>query len=1075
MLGPLEVVDGVRSLNITAPKQRAVLCVLLASANQVVSLDQMIEHLWGDQPPPQATAALHMYISNLRRAFEPHRAPRSSGQVLLSRPPGYVLVVDDDLFDASRFTSGVSNAQARLAGGRPGQARQLLDRALGLWRGPAYAEFDQDGFARAEIARLELLRVIALEARAEADLALGQSGAAASELEDLVARYPFRENLWAAYLLALYRSGRQADALRAYQSCRAQLVEELGIGPGPELRRLEAAILAQDPSLDWCPGAAGTLPIALPAPSPGDGASTGAMALVGRSAELRRLKELYREADAGRGACVLVSGEAGIGKTRLVEELAAGAATAGADVVWGRCYEGADAPAFWPWSQILRDLLAGCPPEAATEALRRSGLDPGDLTALGSRPTEATSAEPPPIADSGAARLRLNQAVTVVVTALSERPVVVILDDIHWADVATLRLLAYLAPELAAARVLLIATYRDREVADDHPLVEALASIARRSRVERIPLWGLTQDEVARFVTVASGGETTPSVVESVYRRTDGNPFFVGELVRLLMTDNALDDPVAAAGADVPVGVRDVVRRRLARLPEETKALLSIAAVVGQEFDLQVVEAVGGLQGDAVLDALEPARLSGVIVESPGSVRLCRFSHALLHETLYGGMSKLRRARLHGRVADALESQAPANAVEQARHLWQATPVVGTERVLAALLKAAEESMAGLAYEQAGEQLARAVQLLSTQPPGEDRDRLELWAQVRLGMARATIKGNPDPGVTAAFARARELCTRVTHPPEQLPTLYGLFLVSWVQLDLATAATFAAQLLEVARSTLDPTFVVAGHQALGLTAFEHGELAAARHHFQQAVLTADSLADPWLAEVLQGDPSITGRCFGAFVEALWGRPSEAGALAAEGLERARRSRHPWTIAVALNMRTWVEVVLRDADRAEAYADEAAAYIAEQRFELLAAATSSMRAWAKAARGDTASGLALVESGLLGREATGMRLMLSFNLALSAEIEQQAGLIERALATVDQGLAEVEQTDERFYEAELHRLRGELLMALAPDAAPEAEACFRRAVEVAARQGARLLEQRAQESLDRLLERMPAAR
>lgn len=1079
VLGPLEVSRDRRPLEITAPKQRTVLASLLVSANQVVSFDRLIDHLWGNEAPPRATATLQVYISSLRRAFEPDRTPRSPGRVLLSKPPGYVLAVDPARFDATLLAEGVSAARGHLVAGDPAAARRRLGAAMALWRGPAYADFAHEPFAQAEAARLEMLRVVAIELGAEADLAVGLHQAAASELEIMVARYPFRESLWASYLLALYRSGRQADALRAYQSCRTTLTEELGIGPGPALRRLEAAILAQEPSLDWRP---------LRSPGPGasvttEGGPAGGRppgpghALVGRSTELHRLDAAWRGVATGRGTCVLVSGEAGIGKTRLVEELAGRAAAAGADVAWGRCQERADAPAFWPWAQVVRSLLALHSQETMAGALRRSGLSPADLAPLGLPAPGGVGAEPPPLVDPGAARFRLGQAVTTVVTALAaQRPILIVLDDLHWADPASLQLLGSLASEVPAACVLLVGTYRDREVSDDHPLVEALASISRSPTVERVALAGLSQAEVADFVTAATGDRANPSVVENVYRRTNGNPFFVGEVVRLLASERALDDPAVAAGAEVPASVRDVIRRRLAQLPERTSILLAVAATAGQEFDLTVVEAVGGLGGDDVLDALEPARLSGVIVESPGSVRLCHFSHALVHETILAGMSPLRRARTHARIADALEAgSTPPRAVELGHHLWAASPVVAAERVLAALLAAAEEALGGLAYEQAGEHLQRAIEALATLPPGEDRDRQELWAQVRLGMVVANTKGNSSPRAVASFARARELCARVPQPPEQLATLYGLFLVSWVTLDLAAGDRYASQLLEVAATTRDPSFFVAGHQARGLIAFQRGGLASTRHHLDQAVLGADSLSDPWLAEVLQGDPSITGRCFGAFVAALYGRGPEAGALAEAGLERARRSQHPWTIAVALAMRSWVAVVLHDDEQAEPYANEAATYSRENGFELLAAATCSMKGWAAARAGDLAAGIELGRAGFRDSQATGMRLMLTFQHALMAEIELRAGLTDDALATADRGLAEVEETGERFYEAELYRLRGEVLVASGAGREPEAERCFVRAVDVARSQGAVLLEQRAVDSRERLRAGLSSAR
>ncbi len=258
VLGSFEVLDGDRPLALGGLKQRAVLAVLTLSPNRVVSVDRLVEELWGADGPRQAVGSLQAYVSNLRRLLEPGRAPREPPRVLRSERAGYLLAVDPADIDAQRFEHAAAEGRAQLGEGRPAQARRTLGEALDLWRGPALADFRDEAFARTEATRLEELRAATLEARLAADLALGAHGTVVAELQRLVAEEPLREQLWAHLILALYRGGRQGEALAAYQECRRLLDERLGIEPNPSLRRLEADVLQQADSLDWVdPAAAG--------------------------------------------------------------------------------------------------------------------------------------------------------------------------------------------------------------------------------------------------------------------------------------------------------------------------------------------------------------------------------------------------------------------------------------------------------------------------------------------------------------------------------------------------------------------------------------------------------------------------------------------------------------------------------------------------------------------------------------------------------------------------------------------------------------------------------------------------
>ncbi len=621
VLGPLVATGDRGPVALKGPRQRAVLARLLVARGRVVPVDRLVGDLWAE-PPEGAVGAVRTFVADLRRALEPDRPPRQPARLLVTAPPGYALAAAPEAVDAGRFEAAVGAAGESLAAGPAGPALAALDGALALWRGPAYAEFAAEPWARAEIDRLDELRMLAVERRAEALLALGRAAEAAGDLRAQAAAQPLREETWRLLATALYRAGRQGDALAALRDARAVLVRELGVDPGPRLRRLEADILAQAPHLD--PAAA---------PPRAGGAAEERRPFVGREAELASLVGLAEEvAGAGRPALALVSGDAGAGKTAFVEALAGRLAAAGWTRAVGRVPEYEGAPAAWPWTQLAAALPdAGGP--AAGPALPDGG-------------------------DPAVARYRLHRIAGARVGAAARRgPVLLVLDDLHRADEDTLDLLTALftGPEPVTGPVLAVGTYRATGITP--ALTGALARLAPTEPV-RVYLGGLTEAETGDLVRAVAGA-ADPDTVRVLHRRSGGNPFFVRELARLLAAEGA------AALERVPAGVRDVIRHRLARLPEPTRAVLAQAAVLGRDLDADVLAALAG--EEATLDAVDRAAQAGFL--TPDGTR---FAHILVRDTLYTDLSAPRRARWHAAVGAVLERLRPDDVTALAHHFGHA-------------------------------------------------------------------------------------------------------------------------------------------------------------------------------------------------------------------------------------------------------------------------------------------------------------------------------------------------------------------------------------------------------------------
>jgi DNA-binding SARP family transcriptional activator len=704
VLGPVEARLNGRALEIGGGKPRALLALLLLHATEVVTSERLVEDLWSGRPPASATKLVQGYVSQLRRSLGP--------DAIVTVGSGYALGSGET--DAAEFERLLQEEQRHRESTR--EAAETLRRALALWRGRPFTDVFYEPWAQVEIARLEELRLVAFEQLSEKRLELGEAAELVPELEVQVREHPLREGLWSQLMLALYRCGRQAEALDAYRQARHVLIEELGIEPTRRLRELEQAILRQDPELDMVEAAAETR-------------STNG-GFVGRERELTELCAGLDEAFRGEGCLFLLQGEPGIGKSRLAAELLAHARARGAHALVGRCWEAGGAPAFWPWVQSLRTLVEEAEPKRLREFL---GAGASDLAHLVPelRGRFPDLAEPPSLESEGA-RFRLFQAVSAFLhRAARVRPIVLFLDDLHAADEPSLILLEFLARELPESRLLILAAYRDIDPTIRDPLISALVELVREPRTRRIALLGLLQPEVGQYIQLISGQTPSGSVVAAIDEEAEGNPFFVGEIVRLLLAEGELPHG-EVSGLVIPQGVREVIARRLRRLPKECNEVLSTASVLGREFGVDELARLTALSHDGLLALLEAAMVEMVLSDVPGAAGRLRFRHLLIRDALYYGLSAAQRASMHRRAGEALEAvyayELDAHLAELAHHYLAAVPAGATEKAVEYAGRTGDNAVRLLAFEEAVRLYDLALDL--ARDDDVRASLLERWAQV---------------------------------------------------------------------------------------------------------------------------------------------------------------------------------------------------------------------------------------------------------------------------------------------------------------------------------------------------------
>ncbi|MGW0432202.1 BTAD domain-containing putative transcriptional regulator [Micromonospora sp. NPDC003197] len=987
VLGPLEIVQDGRLVPAGAPKQQALLILFLMRPNRVVTADWLIDALWDGHPPASAGMTLRSYVAGLRRAVDPQRPHRAPSQILRGHPKGYEFRVDPDAIDANRFTRLEETAAVTLAAGDPVAAERGYATALALWRGEALAGAAELSAIRPEATRLTELRISAEEGRFTAAVAAGRHASVLPDLHQFVAANPLREAARVQLMLALYRSGRQTEALAVFEAGRRIMAREYGLDPGAQARELHRLILEQ------------AVP---PAPtSTSSAVSSGSRTeqLVGRQTELALLEDALAEASHRGGRVVAVVGEPGIGKTSLAAAISEQATADGVPVVWGHCPNVGQSPPFWLWRQVVRELAAMPQAGATGSAASLDGFATGPLHGLDG------VADPDP-----AARFHAYEAVADLVRTVADRNgLFIVLDDLHAADPDSLLLLRFLATVLPSTRALVLATLRPYE---HHVMLAAtVAELARGPGFTQLRLAGLAAGSVADLVRQRTGVLPEDRLVARLVTRTSGNPFFITELLR------SGADP---AIGDLPPSIRDTVRLRLGELPESARNCLDLLGVADRQLDANTMVAVLEMTAEQVTDGLVTAYTAALVIEAgPASTR---FRHPLFAEVTYAELPPPRRAALHARLAMAYERAGDVAPAELAHHYGQAIGLGHGPDHLRWSLAAADDATRRFAYEDALSHLDRAALQLSPGSAGSSSSaRTELAVQLhRAALLQMTVGIGAD-AVDGVCSRARDLLSLVGPEADIRPALWALGELAANRADYAICAELAERLIRAEDGETGPT-VAAGEYLLGSVGYFAGTLAAADQRLTSAIDWLRAADPRLLGQQIGRRPALAAYNFRALVRSLRGDAAAARADIANADQLAEELGDPYGRANAALYAAWMAMQEHDVDTALAAARQCRDIGAANGMPHFVATGTFFFEWAAARSGDRAR-LPAMRAAAEGIYRPGLRATRTVTFSAMAEAYLAAGELATAADLADEGLAVADRLGEFVFIAELHRIRG----------------------------------------------------
>jgi TOMM system kinase/cyclase fusion protein len=817
--------------------------------------------------------------------------------------------------------------------------------------------------------------------------------------------------------------------------------------------------------------------------------SAGLTPLVGREPEVGLLRERWAQVKDGPGQVVLLSGEAGIGKSRLVQVLTEHVATE--PQAWltpCQCSPYYQNSTLYPMIELLDRVALRFEREESSQQklnklegfLVQYGLPLAEavplFAALLSLPL-TTDFAPLALSPEQQKQQTLHALLTILLRIAAQQPVLFVMEDLHWVDPTTLEFLSLLVDQGPTARILALWTFRP----DFSP------PWTGRAHVTQITLNRLPRRQAAEMTGRVAHGRALPAeVVEQVVAKTDGVPLFVEELTKMVLESGLLqerEEHYALRGPlpplAIPATLHDSLMARLDRLAT-VKGLAQLGATLGREFSYVLLQAVAPWDEATLQRGLQQLVEAEFLYQQglPPQATY-RFKHALIQDTAYQSLLRSTRQQYHQRIAQVLEARFPEICEIQPELLAQHYTEAG---VLAQALpywqRAGQRALERSANLEAVAHLMKGLEVLATLPDTPERAQQELDLQITLGPAWMALKGPAGPEVLHAYARARELCQQVGETPQLFQVLRGLWYFYLHRIELQTARELGEQLLTLAQQVGDPALLLEAHYALGNTLNYLGELATAQAHFAQGIALYDRQQHHAYAFRYGQDPGVVCRAYAGVTLWYLGYPDQALQRSQEALTLARELAHPMSVTIALFFATWVHQFRREAYLTQERAEAVIALGAEHGFAVYPAAGTIFQGWVLAQRsrepgarqGQVEEGMAQMQQGLAAWRATGAAVFQPYGLALLAEASAQVGQHEAGLTLLAEALALTNDRGERRWDAELYRLRGELLLVRSAEHEAEAETSFRQALDIARRQQAKSWELRVAMSLSRLWQR-----
>ncbi|MGO9569092.1 MAG: AAA family ATPase [Desulfomonilaceae bacterium] len=802
-------------------------------------------------------------------------------------------------------------------------------------------------------------------------------------------------------------------------------------------------------------------------------AEEGLTRLLGRQSELALLHKRFEQCKAGEGQVFSIIGEAGIGKSRLLYEFRKSLANENVTFLEGNCHPYGKEMPYYPLIDILRlnFRIETGDKYAQIKAKARSGLRGLGVDEASCLPyvLELLSVE-----DSGIEKIAAGHEATkdgiiqtlklVVLKGSELRPVILAVEDWHWSDKTSEEASEHLLRSIGSARVLLIFSYR--------PLVNNWSSIPYHTQ---ITLNGLSNRNTLIMTADLLGTKKLDrDLKELVLENTKGVPFFIEEFIGFLNNLKIVERKgdtchLTRDVKEMPVRltIQDVIMSRVNTLPASAKEVLLAGAIAGRQFDYQLIARVTGLPDYELMSRLSILRYAGLLYErGTSSLSTYVFKHALIQEACYRSLSDDDCRRYHRKIAEVLEQYSPETANEHPESLGHHWTEAGfLDQAIPYWQKAAEVAVRRSANVEAVGHLKKALKLLARLPENSETTRKELDLQIALGPALMAIKGYAAPDVEEAYAKARTLCELLGDPSGLFDVLRGLWGVYIMRAELQNALELGKHCLALAERERSPAFSLWGHQMVGQTATHLGDLISAQEHFDQAIGMYD-IRKRRTQRALQ-DPGVACLSYKAPVLWLLGYPEQALAASDKAVTLARSLTHPFSLAYALGVGALVCQFCRKPRETFEYAEAARNLGSEQGILYWSAVGGIVGTWALIEQGETQGAIARTRRALADYTATGSVLMRPYWLALLAEALAKGGDPQKGIKVLTKAEAIVETSGERLCEAELHRLKGELLLSISASNFAQGEACFRRALDTARRQRAKSFELRAALSLSRL--------